>query len=79
MSNSQERQEALVEDVKALLKEKGKTLDPEVLARLTAIQGGGTESGVARFAAFWRGFRVLALLLLIGLFALIFFYLAGGR
>lgn len=77
MRSSQERQAALVEEVKNLLKEKGKPLDPEILARLTASEGRVVEDGASRFAAFWRGFRVIALLLLIGLFALLFFWVSG--
>lgn len=75
MSSSQERQAALVEEVKALLKEKGKTLDPEVIARLTVARTGVIEGSGSRFATFWRTFRTPAALLLIGLFALLFFFL----
>lgn len=75
MRSSQERQEALVEEVKNLLREKGKTLDPEVLARLTVAQSGVVEGSASRFATLWRALRTPALLLLIALFALLFFFL----
>ncbi len=75
MSSSQERQAALVAEVKALLKEKGKTLDPEVIARLTVARTGVIEGSGSRFATFWRTFRTPAALLLIGLFALLFFFI----
>jgi len=78
MSSSQERQEALVEEIKALLEEKGKTLDPELLAKLTAAQGGVVEGGASRFAEFWRANRTLAALLLLALFALLFLFLLAG-
>lgn len=75
MRTTQERQEALVEEVKALLKEKGKTLDPELLARLSSAQGGVVENSASRFANFWQVARVPVSLLLIALFALLFFFL----
>lgn len=75
MSSTQERQEALIKEVKALLQEKGKTLDPEVLARLTVAKSGVVEGSASRFATFWRTFRTPAALLLIALFALLFFFL----
>jgi hypothetical protein len=77
MRSSQERQEALVEEVKALLKEKGKALNPEVLARLAAAQTGVVEGNASRFAGLWRVLRVPAVLLLMAFFALIFFYLTS--
>ena len=75
MSSTQERQEALIKEVKALLQERGKTLDPEVLARLTVAQSGVVEGSASRFATFWRTFRTPAALLLVALFALLFFFL----
>jgi len=75
MNSTQERQEALVEEVKALLREKGKTLDPEVLARLTVAQSGVIEGSTSRFATLWRANRTSAALLLVALFALLFFFL----
>ena len=77
MRSSQERQEALVEEVKALLQEKGKSLDPEVLARLAVAQSGVVEGSASRFATFWQTFRTPAALLLIALFALLFFFLTA--
>ena len=74
----EERERALLEEVKTILQEKGKELDPEMLARLTTGQGGVIEGRESRFAEFWRGFRVMALLLLIGFFAVIFFLISGS-
>lgn len=76
--NRGERERLLVEEIKTLLREKGKSLDPEVLARLTAAQGGVDEGGASRFAAFWRANRTLAALLLAALFVLLFFFLVAG-
>lgn len=78
MSSSRERQEALVEEVKALLKEKGKTIDPELLARLSAEQGRVVENSASRFADFWRVARVPVSLALAALFGLIIFFLIAG-
>ncbi|NTV14545.1 MAG: hypothetical protein HGA96_11560 [Desulfobulbaceae bacterium] len=75
MRSNRERQEALVEEVKALLKEKGKSLDPELLARLSTVSGGVVESNASNFAGFWRVLRVPAALLLVALFAWLFFFL----
>lgn len=77
--NREERERLLVEEIKTLLREKGKTLDPEMLAKLTAIQGGVVEGGASRFAEFWRANRTLAALLLVALFALLFFFLLAGE
>lgn len=77
MRSSQERQEALIAEVKALLQEKGKTLDPEVLARLSIAQSGVVEDSTTRFAGIWRVLRVPAALLLLAFFALLFFYLTA--
>lgn len=79
MSSSQERKEVLVEEIKTILKEKGKTLDPELLAKLAAAQGGVVEGGASRFTEFWRANRTLAALLLVALFAVLFFFLLGGE
>lgn len=79
MSSSQERQAALVEEVKAILKEKGKTLDPEVLARLAVAQSGVVEGSASRFATLWRTFRTPATLLLMAMFALLFFLLLARQ
>jgi hypothetical protein len=78
MSSSQERQAALIEEVKTLLKEKGKTIDPEVLARLTVAQSGVVEGSASRFATLWRAIRTPFTLLLIALFALLFFFLIAS-
>jgi len=75
MRSSQERHEALIEEVKTLLREKGKGLDPEALARLTIASSGVVEGNASRFAGFWRTFRTPAALLLLALFALLFFFL----
>jgi len=75
--STQERQQALVAEVKALLKEKGKAIDPELLARLSVAQSGVVEDSASRFATFWRTFRTPAALLLIALFALLFFFLTA--
>jgi len=75
MRSSQERQEALVEEVKTLLKEQGKTIDPEVLARLSSPDVRVVEDTASRFVNFWRVARVPFSLLLAALFALLFFFL----
>lgn len=77
MRSTQERQQALVEEVKALLKEKGKTLDPELLARLSAAQTGGVATGASRFANFWRVMRLPVALLILALCALLLFFLTA--
>lgn len=75
MRSSKERHEALVEEVKTLLRNQGKTLDPEVLARLTAAHNGVVEGSASRFATIWRAIRVPVSLLLAALFALLIFLL----
>lgn len=78
MENREERERLLVEEIKALLREKGKSLDPEMLAKLIAAQSGEVEGSASRYAAFWRANRTLAALLLAALFALLFFFLISG-
>lgn len=75
MRSSQERQEALLEEVKALLKEKGKSIDPELLARLSSPDVRVVEDTASRFANFWRVARLPFSLLLVALFALLLFFL----
>jgi len=75
MPSTQERQHALVEEVKALLKEKGKTIDPELLARLSVAQSGGGENSASRFANFWQVARLPVALLVAAIFALLIYFL----
>ena len=77
MRTTHERQQAMVEEVKALLKEKGKTIDPELLARLSTAQVGVVEDSASRFTNFWQVARMPVTLLVVALFVLLIFFLTS--
>jgi hypothetical protein len=77
MKDDQERELAFVEEVKKTLHEKGEKLDPEILIKLSAMQGRVIEDRGSRFTGLWRLIRlpVMALLSagLIVMLTLVFF------
>ena len=64
MSREQDRELAFVEEVKKTLKAKGEKLDPEVLIKLSLMQGGMSAGHGSRFSGLWRLIRLPALALL---------------
>lgn len=77
MENDRDRELAFVEEIKQTLREKGGELDPEILVKLSCLQGRVIEERRSGFAGLWRLLRLPFLALfaagLIAIFTLAFF------
>ena len=78
MKDDRDREQAFIEEIKKTLEEKGGKLDPEILARLSAMQGRVIEERGSRFAGLWRLIRLPAMALLtaglIAILSLVFLF-----